>query len=367
LLPRKVVTEDDVELELEEDDLLPVESAPALPRPRPPAPPMRARAATIPPISRRAIDERVANDVAGECLASIAEVTSRHRIPLSVTPTTVPPPPLSRSEEHGVDVSLDELFDTAVRPPRASARLPAVTAPPFVRTPAHAAASSSRIPAATSSSAVTRGAPPPMERAPKASDAPVSVPVRAPEATVIVVREPPRTAWIVAAAVGGAILAVGGMRTLASSNDAPAPITTTAAAATPVVKDTPLVAPPPATVAPPERPPSGAVVSFTEPVAIKVPSPASSAPSTVPSATAKAQPQAQAPSKPKAPPPPKLPDGSYGLTRGDAPGKPAPAPTLAPPAPKSEPPKSEAASTSRPRALTPEQQLAEAQLRASMK
>lgn len=396
LLPQRAVDvdEDDVELELEDEDLVVVDARaaraapPALPVP--PAPPSSALPTLplptplevsvefeVPPDSSRGsssrgsaslvepprprlltpVDHRVADDVAGECLASIAEVTARHRVPLSITPTTVPPPP--RRDEPDPD-----LFDTAVRIPRA--KLPAVTAPPFVRSPAPPR--SERV-----SSVFSRGAEPPTSSAAvavpastadftrenKASVAPVSMstmPAGTAGATVIVVHKPPRTAWIAAAAVGGALLAVLAMRAVTSfDGSTPAKASANASAPPPPVS-TQVVAPPA-----PEPPSSAAVVRFSEDQAVAIPAQAPAQPASAGASKPATHPVAHvaaAKPAPKVAAPPRMPDGSYGLTRSEptpaAPVHPTATTTIAAPPPGK-------------RALTPEQQLAEAQLKASMK
>lgn len=306
------------------------------------------------------------DDVADQCLATIAAEASRARLsdsfPASIVPTPVrmpPSPPLPSFDDADVVQT---------------ARLPVVTAPPMVRAPVPytrdsvpglAAAPSGPAPAfvRTSSSSLPSVVP---------SVAPVAYSA-APEPTVIVVRQPPRTTWIVASALVGAACALAAMQLLPRANDArsapPAPV-----AATP--------APPPPAASPATPTPAAtpAVVKFGDEqgLAIVAPvvsaAPAAAAPAPQPTHVAHA-PVAPKPAAPPAPPPavaapapakaapakassvgPKLPDGSVALgARVD----PAPAPTNAasapPPAPGTK------------KKLTPEQELAEAQLRASMK
>jgi len=200
------------------------------------------------------------------------------------------------------------------------------------------------------------------------SVAPVAV--ASAEPTVIVVRDRPRTAWVIAAAAIGALAAVSAMR-FASPREA--------TAAAPVMT-TPTT--PGAGNAPPAPAPSpGAVVQFGEEdgVSIHVPLPVSSAPSSsehpVASASASAAPSHVArpatqssrerspvarpsrPLNPKVSAPTPLPDGSLGLASTGTATVTTPAPALAP-LPVPQPP-------ARKRALTPEQELAEAQLRAA--
>lgn len=213
-----------------------------------------------------------------------------------------------------------------------------------------------------------RSAPAPSQSG--SSVAPVAV--ASAEPTVIVVRDRPRTAWVIAAAAIGALAAVTAMR-FASPREATA---AAPAMTTPAAGNAP-PAPAPA--------PASAVVQFGEEdgVSIDVPVPASSAPvssahaaalaSAVAAPSHVARPATQSsrerspgarPSRPlprtstssvSAPTP--LPDGSLGLaSTGTAPVTTA-APALAP-LPVPQPP-------ARKRVLTPEQELAEAQLRAA--
>ncbi|MBX3222241.1 MAG: hypothetical protein KF795_17110 [Labilithrix sp.] len=213
------------------------------------------------------------------------------------------------------------------------------------------------------------------------------------EPTVIVVRDRPRTAWVVAAAAIGALAAVTVMRFGAPRV---APEVTPPSPAAAVVVDAPITAPAsPATalqavaspaspasvsqavasqaVASPASPASAsprhaadpAVVRFGDDdgVSIKVAPGASATPPTAPAAAQAAPRSAPKPARPSRPlnpkvsPPTLLPDGSLGLANNSR----APAPTVAPaatPLPVPPPPP-------RRRALTPEQELAEAQLRAA--
>ena len=223
------------------------------------------------------------------------------------------------------------------------------TAPLFARTSTH-----------------DRPAPAPPQSA--SSVAPVAVANAEP--TVIVVRDCPRTAWVIAAAAIGALAAVTAMRFAPPREATAAAHATTAAAVTA-----------------PQAPVTGpAVVHFGEEdgVSINVALPASAAPALAAPASAvhpaASESSVAAPShvarpathssrerspgarpsrplNPKVSAPTPLPDGSLGLaTTGTAPVT-TPAPAAAPlPLPQA---------PARKRPLTPEQELAEAQLRAA--
>lgn len=404
----------DVEMELGEADLVVVDAVATAPassmRPRMPSiPPPLPRASqpeiVLPPVahatprpSRRTLDEKMVEDVTGQCLATIAEVTSRTRIPLSLVEAisagdvpsskksrTAPPAssshlvtPLMRPRPHEEPEEATEQNPTAsVKPMLESTirkKLPPISAPPFVRRSSASLLPSEReivpriSPVAPSSTAIAMAT----DARRPLSDAPVSMSKLSEATQVVVVREPPKAYWVAVAAVIGAAAAIGGMR-LTASSPSPAPKPAVQAAA-----EVPVVAPSPIAkdvVAPPaEKAPSAAVVRFGEGqgVAITAAPPAKSAshaPKVEPAkpviaATTKpavsSAPKSAGPAS-AVPRPPKLPDGSYGLARSDAtpasPAKEAPAPA-APPPPAPE---------KKAKNLTPEQQLAEAQLKASMK
>ncbi len=308
------------------------------------------------------------DDVADQCLATIAAEASRARLtdrfPASIVPPPArmpPPAPLPSFDDDAIATS--RLPVVTVPPPRVAVpysrdSVPGVAAPPSGPAPAFVRTSSSSPPSAAS------------------PVAPVAL-TAVPEPTVIVVRQPPRTAWIVASAVVGAACALGAMRLLPSGPSAshasePAPVVaspapppapspilapavtaTHANAAAPAVvkfaegQGVAIVAPAIAPAAPPAPAPTHAAAHAT--VASKTPSPAPA-------------PVAAKPAAKTASLGPKLPDGSMALGGAQPepakaapaqPAQPAPAPA-APPSPAK-------------RKLSPEQELAEAQLKASMK
>jgi hypothetical protein len=207
------------------------------------------------------------------------------------------------------------------------------------------------------------------------------------EPTVIVVRERPRAAWIFAAAAIGALGALGATRFLAppaAAHEVLAPVAaaTQIAQALPAAPSTAVVAPPVVVVAPPPTSlvapaASGlapAIVHFGDDQGVAIKSaaprrpnalaPAAAAPAAAPPAAA--TPATIRSAGPRAPSMgPALPDGSFGLGRSDTPTTPSVAPPTTPLTASAafgaapEPPHR--------RALTPEQQLAAAQLKASMK
>ncbi len=350
-------------------------------------------------VSRLTWDVDAEASVADECLASIAAAASHARASDPLIPVAPPSSVLALRPRDEIDELLDDaaaigklppasmparaVSSRAMIPPPASSsaialspRLPPVSPPPFVRS----AAPSGRISVpgladVTDANDAVETLPVPMptpfartmtdERASRPSVVPSPAPVAgsvAPvavsrnDATVIVVRDRPRAYWVIAAAAIGAVAAVTVMR-LAAPHASSAP---TASIETP---------PAAATAAP-------AVVRFGEEegVSIKLaaaPSASHAArPASVPvqRTPAHAQP-AHAPSlhssrplNPKVSPPTPLPDGSLGLASNTS-SKPtsssssvaAPAPTPLPLPPTG----------GRKHPLTPEQELAEAQLRAA--
>ena len=403
----------DVEMELGDADLVAVDATPAAPassmRPRMPSiPPPLPRASrpeiVLPPVahatprpSRRTLDEKMVEDVTGQCLATIAEVTSRTRIPLSLVdaitagdaPSSKKAPPASASRlvtplmrprpheepeeatEQNPTASVKPMLESTIRK-----KLPPVSAPPFVRRSSASLLPSEReivpriSPVAPSSTAIAMAT----DARRPLSDAPVSMTKLSDATQVVVVREPPKAYWVAVAAVIGAAAAIGGMRLTASSPPAATPASTPAVHA--AAPQSPVVAPiAKDVVAPPAEKAPSAVVRFGEGqgVAIAAAPPAKSASHAPKAEPAKAAiaattkpavssaPKSAGPAS-AVPRPPKLPDGSYGLARSDAtalspPAKEAPAPA-APPPPAPE---------KKAKNLTPEQQLAEAQLKASMK
>lgn len=413
--PEDVVMElrdSDVELELGEADLVVMEEAPAASsmRPRMPSIPPPLPRASLPEIvlpahptprpSRRTLDEKMVEDVTGQCLATIAEVTSRTRIPLSLVDaiTAAPssgaskrsskkivaaapssasniltPPmrgrPVEEPEEEteqNAASSVKVALESAIRK-----KLPPISSPPFVRRSSASLLPSEReivpriSPVAPSSTAIAMAAD---SRRPL-SDAPVSVSKLGENTQVVVVREPPKAYWVAVAAVIGAAAAIGGMRLAAPStpsSSAPASIAVEAPVAAPIAKD--VVAPPPEKAA---EKASSTVVHFGDGQGIAIPAAKSSH---TPKSSEPSKPVVAATSKPPAsaapksattaspvPRPPRLPDGSYGLARSDAAPTPPPKEAPAPAAPPPPAPEKKAKN------LTPEQQLAEAQLKASMK
>jgi hypothetical protein len=373
-----------------------------------------SRPRTILPVSRRILDENVEEDVAGQCLASIAAETSRDAIDSGHSSSQIraalgrpqPTPPRS--------VTSAPAAPTASTP-ASTTRLPSVIAPPFLRTttstvpfrgyndapgvrdssppPAFVRRSSpvllAAVPAAAPSSYVAAVAASSASSVASAggtsgSVAPVSMPMtQRHEPTVIVVRERPRAAWIIAAAAMGALGALGAMRFVAPPAAAALEVRSTAVAAPQAAPTTeasviaPVVAPsttdrvaavaPVASVASSTAGLPPAIVHFGDDdgVAFKSPARRSSSPA-APSAPAAPVAPPVAPgirsTGPRAPSMgPALPDGSFGLGRSDTAttaSAPPPAPALT---------ASVAPEAPRKRALTPEQQLAAAQLKASMK
>lgn len=345
-------------------------------------------------------DERVEDDVAGECLASIAAAT-RGRAGLVFRT------PVRGDVDVDIDVDLGADDELAPDPVRVSGPLPPVSAPPprasvpwaresrapgpFARASSAAPSSAAGVVAAPSSrlplppSLPSVPSPASLDSVAPLASSPSARPPHEP--TVIVVRERPRTAWFVGSAVVGAACAVVAMRLLAVAPFASEPPPAPAVHATEVAQQAPPVVTPLPAAAPLASAAPVTVVKFddTQGVAIDVAPPASASPSPIaaaalPAAVA-AAPKAPAPVV-KAPPPPapkpvvaaapapkptaatssRLPDGSYGLGGSDnVPATaPAPAPSPAPAAPP-------AGGTPKKRALTPEQELAEAQLKASMR
>ena len=389
------------EVELDEADLVAADSEPVPARresvkttaslPLPALPPVRppvrgtfaaraVRTRTLTP--RRMLDEGLEEVVAGECLATIKSLapandaaSSSHVRAAAKRPSTMSmrPPPLPSAARAARPIADEAL--TAPRIPL-PADLPAgpalVPVGAFVR---------------RSSAGPFTWAGPPESLAgsghPSASGS--VAPVTA-EPTVIVVRGRPRAAWVLGAAAMGAVLAIAAGRLLTTSPPAAPPLVAVAVAPTTLSETTlpstavtappsglaPAVALPPMPLATPKPP---AVVTFGDDqgVAIKAaprvaaPTPHAAAVVVAPphaAAVAVAPPRASA-SAPSAATAAKstsgaLPDGSLALGGSASPvaARPAAPPaSAAPPAP--EPPKK--------KALTPEQQLAEAQLKASMR
>lgn len=288
--------------------------------------------------------DRFGDDVADECLESIRAATSRARLSDSFPASIVPPPPRLPSFE------ISDADETTRRPamssspmPVARESVPGVASASSTPAPVFARTSSSSLPAVSSVAPVSMSSTP----------GPV-------EPTVILVRQPPRTGWVVAAAFLGAACALFAMHLLAR------PAETPAAAASAVAVPPPPVATTAAPVAPPAPP---ATVRFNDDQGVAVvapPAPPAPAKPVVTTASIKTPPAPASPAKAAAKPAaslgPKLPDGSMalGARASDATTatKPAAPAAATEPAPASNAPKKK---------LTPEQELAEAQLKASMR
>jgi hypothetical protein len=324
---------------------------------------------------RVALDEAIEDDVVGECLAQIAAESAR--VPLVTFGGLAPPEsPESSSGRSALRAPLPSITPISVTPvpvplpedpptTRRSGRLPTITSPPFVRT------SSGQLAAPPSSGTAMRVSERELEfevsdeeieqRESKpgifsrtkatqestpltvvtevrtaSSVAPVSLPAHTNEPTVILLRERPRMTWIVGAAAVGALVALVATRLFSSADAA----MTTAVPAPP---------PPPGTVvvAPLAPTTPATVLRFDDNDGIAIPAVPAPAPQPVVTAAAVSSPKAPVPPKPvvaAAPPPPAPKTTTTNTT----------ARPLTPDPPAKKP-------------LTPEQQLAEAQLKASMK
>ena len=338
-----VLHEDAIELDAESDDVEIVAEAPSrLPAPAsPPARPSRLG------LRNRITGVDAEDDVADECLASIAAATSRSRLSDRFPPSIVPPPPrLPRFD----DLDVDNLLATAADAD-ATTRLPPVTVPPF-RRPSIARDSVPGVvpssPGSTPQSAFARSSP--FVPVGSSSIAPVASSISPPpsstaaEPTVILVHQPPKSGWIIASAISGAAAALAAMFLLMPARHAPEASTPASVAAAPAPSPFLAPAPPLAVVAPQETATAAtpAVVRFDEAqaVAVTAPAPAPVAPPKVVVA------KPAAPAAPAAKP-------IVAAKSAPAPSTSAPALEPDPPAPK--------------RKLTPAQELAEAQLKASMK
>ena len=352
------------EIELEDDDLVlveeahassisapaplrfPASSAPLEPPARPVTADTRARPRKLTP--RRILDERVEEGVAGEIFASIAQAREHHSA-LQVRAVLARPPTLPPVVSHASPPPASE---------HVAGRLLSVTPPPFARTatrdstppPAFVRRSSAHI-AVAASPAPARAA---------SSVAPVSLSEATPEPIVIVVRERPKARWVLAAALIGAVCALGGTRLvgrLDAPNDAgPSAAAPPAATSPPVVTAPPAATTPPAVAAPAPLPSTApaaqpAVMHFDDDQGASIlalPAPVVVARPATPRSRASAIGSA-------------LPDGSLDLGGAPAPARPTAAPAAPPLAPAPVEP------VARKRPLTPEQELAEAQLKASMR
>ena len=390
MLPFSKRKNTDEEMEIGDDDLVLVEDsasasssliAPARPSEAPLAP-FRRRLLTAPG-SRRIVDESVEEDVAGECLASIAALPHAPRDLDSSSHVRGAVVHVGRPIQHP---TASQSAAPPCPPAAIAKRLPSVSPPPFVRTtttrPAPGLAEASPAPAfvrrsspgidLSSAPATTR------ERAAR-SVAPVSLGHTPAEATVIIIRERPKPTWIIAAALIGALAAFGATRLAASPPDDVHAASGAAAVALPPLPPQTVVAPP---LAPPPEvtPPAGGVVLAPGPapsssagdsagvlrfrddqgVAFKASTPVS--PTVSPPVSGPARPSPRPRATALSNRGPLLPDGSFGLGHNDNadPARNAALPgasSVATPSPAT-PPK---------RPLTPDQQLAEAQLKASMR
>jgi len=376
------------EVELDDDDLVLVESPPPSFATSSPLPRLLGRGLGEPPVararrisasvSRRIIDESVAQDVAGECLSAIAAASRERQSSSQVrAAVTRPPPPPSRSAAPAALAPARLEGTGRANPSPPASRLPSVSPPPFVRTtttgeawpsnpithvgaressppPAFVRRSSPMIPIAR------HGAGDPGSVAPVSSE-------RTPSPTVIVVRERPKAVWVIGAAAIGAVFAVLASRLVMTAHGpearpAAASPPTLASAAPPVLAAAPAVVVAPVPAAPPSAPPSpsASIMRFGDDqgVAFKAPRPLAAPPGAVPvapspvAASTAPRPRASAVG-------PALPDGSLSL--GATSTTPTSTSSAAAAARAPAPPEK------KPRVLTPEQQLAEAQLKASMR
>jgi len=409
LLPfpkRKVSTE----VELCDEDLVLVDDARAStpsrdihPRDADLAATVQRRRPALP--SRRILDGDVEEDVAGQCLASIAAETSRDRDPYSSSQIRAV---LARSAPSAPPI---EPISSA---PSSVTRLPSVSPPPFARTsasggyasapgirdssppPAFVRRSSPMLPVASASaSGVASHLETHTSERNASSVAPVSVTPQRNEPTVIVLRERAgwtSAAWFIAAASLGALGAIAATRFLGAGDHGAEITKPVAAAVVAAPAAAPLPLPATVVVAPPPSAQPLAPLSASPPVASALPaSPASSAVivhfGDDQGVAIKATPRGPAPARPAAPRGavpasatpgrpaparapsigPALPDGSFSLGRADnaapatSPASPAASVAAAPLALAAP----EAPARKRP--LSTEQQLAEAQLKASMK
>jgi hypothetical protein len=334
--------------------------------------------------SRPAMDPRAESSVADECLASIAAAVSQARIsdpfiaiarttqrspvddllaaaPVGSLPPAITPrrsgSPFARSTSSPLPRGLpqvrlplpeelpEDIRETIPVRRRTTARTPA----PFAR-----ATTDDRVQASVAPVALTSLAPPP-----------------------VVVHGRPRMFWVVAAAALGAAAAVTMMRLATSPSDAPVPVA--AVAPSPKIESTPIpVAPPqPTTVFGAETPTSAPLATKPAPTTLVQFGEQDGVMIQVPAASAPIAPAAVPPPKParaSAPPPAVL---SKAMVPDDAPvakadakppkasQKPSSAPSFVTAPPPPPPPPAPAPSPAPKKPLTPEQQLAEMQLRAA--
>lgn len=189
------------------------------------------------------------------------------------------------------------------------------------------------------------------------------------ETGTVIVMHPPRARapWVIASAAVGALVAAAVMH---FASPTPAPSTTTAREAPETIANAPIVAPISRPAASSATAPAS-VVQFGEADAIKVTTAPAAAPAPAPAPKPAAHvAAAPKPAKPAAPPrvsaPISMPDGSLGLANNSSTTTTAPAassPKSAAPLPAT----SSAAPARKPLPMTPEQELAEAQLRAALR
>jgi hypothetical protein len=364
------------EMELDDDDLVLVEdpaSAPSLlrspaslasrlPSDAPAGP--RPRKMT-PAGSRRIVDEATEEDVAGECLRDLRERGPQDAGLVSIAADTRD----FHSSSH-VRAAPARPAPSVPPPGATQTRLPVVSAPPFVRTattivplrregdaaggressppPAFVRRSSPMIAIASSAPVIRPG-----------SSVTPHVSERTPEPTVIVVRERPKAGWVIGAGVIGALFALGATRLFATSPPDTAAATTVVAAAAappaaaPLPPSSVLVTPAPAAAQP------AAVMRFNDDQGVAITAAPRAPAATTAVVAAKPAPPRPAPRASAVGP--ALPDGTFGLGRNESAAPMTPAVHAAAPSP------APAETAKKPRALTPEQELAEAQLKASMR
>lgn len=330
-------------------------SATRLPAVRPPPSSSRSSIRAASPASSRRVltpvDLRREDEVIDECMTNLGAAMSS---PALHAATFAPEPEVV--DDHAITTRDPHVYAPA-RPARPSERLPRASAPAFARR-----SSASWVAQPSSHASV----------APVALSSPPQA-----EPTVIVVRQKPRSLFVLASAAIGAIAAIVAMRVTAT--DAPLRAAPAAAPAAEQALATPAAAPPPAlpgasspaappaSVAPPAPADSAStahVVRFDEGEGVAIHVPVGAATPREVKATAAAEgASAPAPKKtkaagPKAPsagPPPLLPDDPSGKPAGLG----ARVASGTGPAPKSDAPRA--------RPMTAAERLAEEQLRAALK
>jgi len=312
--------------------------------PPPSGPPRSLASMTIPPPSS----------------SSAAVVLPARLPPMSPPPFMRAPSPPSRISVPGVvrEVSSDD---------DAAETLPFPMKAPFARTTTddERASRPSFLPDVVASATLAPSA--------RSVAPPIPAPRKEPSVTVVVRERPPRIGWVIAAAAIGALAAVTVMRIAAPAPPTAAPAPALASATAPPAQ---------------AEAQAAAVVRFGEDEGVSINAPASAvspisapapAPAPPPAAASHAARSVPAPAQhasparapagrprrqldPKVAPPVLMPDGSLGLANTGKATTPSSASTPAPaPTPLPLPP-----SGGRKRPLTPEQELAEAQLRAAV-